>query len=80
MIPRAAAEVTFQTVANVRFSGIGVLVQQIHSGHDHARGAEAALQAVALVEGGLHRVQRAVCGGHALVVRDAAGHRGQGPR
>ena len=40
--------------------GFGVVAQQVDRGHDHPGRAEAALQAVLLVEGLLHRVQRAV--------------------
>ena len=57
---------------------VGVAVEQRPGGHHHARGAEAALQAVALHEALLHRVELAVLL-EALDRADlvAAGHRGE---
>ena len=52
--------------------GFGLFLQQVAAGHDHAGRAVAALQRVVLVEGLLHRVQRAVVGGEALDGGDLA--------
>src|SRR5438309_8830952 len=55
LVARAAAQVAFQLFADLRFAGVGMALAQVERAHHHARGAEAALQAVALLEGGLHR-------------------------
>ena len=62
VIAGAAADVAFQPLAHVLLAGIAVTAGEIHGAHDHARGAEAALQPVMLAEGGLHRMQRAIAG------------------
>src|SRR5260370_1381460 len=62
VIAGAAADVAFQPFAYVLLAGIGVMAGEVDGAHDHARGAEAALQPVMLAEGGLHRMQRAIAG------------------
>ncbi len=55
---------------------VALAVDQIDRGHDHARRAEAALQAVMLAERLLHRMQRRAVGGQPLDGLDlvAVGH------
>src|SRR5579884_360717 len=55
----AAAQVALDAALDLVFGGIGVGLQQVDGLHDHARRAEAALQAVLLPEALLHRVQPA---------------------
>src|SRR5262249_37750991 len=74
----APTDLTRDGLADRLLVGIGVAVQQRTGRHHHPRGAEAALQAVALDEALLHRVQDAV----ALEVLDGADlvagrHRGE---
>src|SRR6478672_10825339 len=57
LIARTATEVSLDRVADLVVGRIGVARQQVDRGHDHARGAEAALQSVLLPEGRLHRVE-----------------------
>src|SRR5437660_49567 len=57
LIAGAAADVTFETLANLSFSRIGVVLEQLVRGHNHARGAETALQAMLFPECILDRVQ-----------------------
>ena len=45
---------------------MALAVDEIDRGHDHAGGAETALQAVMLAEGFLHRMQRRAIGGQPL--------------
>ena len=58
LVAGAAAEVALEPVADLVLGGVRVLAQQVEAGHDHARGAVAALQPVGLVERLLQRVQR----------------------
>src|SRR5215471_21073467 len=59
LIAGAAAEIAFELLANDLFGEIVTLaVNHVDRGHDHARRAKAALQAVVLAEGLLHRMQR----------------------
>ena len=55
---------------------VALAMDQIDRGHDHAGGAEAALQAVVLAKGFLHRMQRRAVGGQPLDGPDlvAVGH------
>src|SRR5690349_8219853 len=69
VVARAAADVAVERFADLRLARLRVVLQQVDGRHHHAGGAEAALQAVALAERGLHRVQLAV-GGEALDGRD----------
>src|ERR1051325_646050 len=62
LVAGAAAERPFQAVAHFRLARICVALQQVARGHDHARRAEAALQAVLVPESLLHDVQLAVAG------------------
>src|SRR6516165_6825090 len=62
VVTGAPAQVAFQPGPHLLLGGVRVLLQQRHDGHDHARRAEAALQAVLLVEGTLYRVHRPVAG------------------
>jgi hypothetical protein len=66
VVARAAAQVAFERLAHFLLAGVRMALGEIHGVHHHARGAEAALQAVVLLEGCLHRVQRAVGLGEAL--------------
>ncbi len=67
MIAGAAADIAFQTIADLLFGeAFGVRFDQIDRAHHHAGGAKAALQAVMFAEHFLHRVQRAVGGGEAF--------------
>src|SRR5688500_2793703 len=63
VVAGAAAQVAVQAGADLFLCGTVVVLHQVHRAHHHARGAEAALQAVAVAERGLHRVQGAVLGG-----------------
>src|SRR5579862_2581312 len=63
LVPGTATQVAFNPVADLVVGGIGVAGEEVGRGHDHARGAEPALQAVLLPEGVLERVQTDV-GGH----------------
>src|SRR4029453_17522260 len=60
VIAGAGAEVAFQLVADVGLGGLGVALEELGRRHDHARGAEAALQPVLLPEPFLDRVELAV--------------------
>src|SRR4051794_38470537 len=60
VIAGAAAQVAFEPGADLGFAGSRLVLEDLHRGHHHARRAEAALQAVALAEGRLHRMQLAV--------------------
>src|SRR5687768_6361278 len=60
LITRAAAKIARDPLAYFAFGGRGVVLQQGDSGHDHARRAVAALQAVLLPETFLQRVQLAL--------------------
>src|SRR5712691_4141119 len=62
LVTGAAAEGAFDPMAHIGFSWMGIAFDQIVCGHDHARRAEAALQAVLVPESLLHRVQLAVRG------------------
>src|SRR3954469_15158062 len=57
LVARAAAVVALDRVTDLGVGRVGGAVPQVDRGHDHARRAEAALQAVLLPEGGLHRVE-----------------------
>src|SRR5438876_510698 len=56
----AAAEVALKTVSDLLASRFGVALEQLNAAHNHAGRAVATLQAVALPETLLHRVQLAV--------------------
>ena len=60
LVAGAAAEVALDALADLVVGRVRVVVHQVDRGHDHPGRAEAALQAVHLVEGLLHRVQGAV--------------------
>src|SRR5215203_6421606 len=60
LVAGATAQVPFQALSYLLLRRIGILLQQADGGHDHARRAVAALQAVRLVEGLLHRMPHAV--------------------
>src|SRR6185436_10506496 len=66
VIAGAAAEVAFQRLADFLLARVGVALREVERVHHHARGAEAALQAMVLFECRLHRVQRAIGLRHAL--------------
>ena len=50
VVAGAAAQVAVQSVTDFFFRGVWVLRKQVDGGHDHARRAETALKAVALLE------------------------------
>jgi hypothetical protein len=56
-VASAAAEISRQPIANVRFSRIRISFQQIDGRQYHTRRADAALRAAAVDEGLLHSVQ-----------------------
>src|SRR5579885_586625 len=56
----AAAEIAGDRLAHFRFGGVGVLLQQRLAYQHHSRRAEAALQAMLLVEALLDGVQLAI--------------------
>src|SRR5262249_48455023 len=61
VIAGAAAQIAFELVTDgVIVEVVALAVHHVDRGHDHAGGAIAALQAVVLAEGLLHRMQRAV--------------------
>src|SRR3954465_14015757 len=60
LVARAAADAAADRGADLRPTGVGVGVQQPAPGHEHAGGAEAALQRVLLVEALLDGVEPAV--------------------
>ena len=62
VVAGAAAQVALEADPHLLLGGVRVLVEQVDALHDHPRRAEAALEAVALAEGLLHRVQLAVLG------------------
>src|SRR5439155_12827709 len=70
VVAGAAAQVPLEALADVGLGRVGVLLQERHRRHHHAGGAVAALEAVVLVEGLLHRVEVPV-GGQALDGGDA---------
>ena len=66
LVAGTAADVALDRVADLVVGRVAVAGEQVGRGHDHARRAEAALQAVLLPEGGLERVELVRAGGHAL--------------
>ncbi|CAM2147598.1 hypothetical protein PT2222_10227 [Paraburkholderia tropica] len=62
VIARTAAQIAVEVRAHVRFGQARTRVRERHRAHHHAGRAEAALQAVAVAESGLHRMHRAVGG------------------
>ena len=62
LVAGAAAQVAFETGADLRLTGLRLVLEDLHRGHHHARRAEAALQAVMLAEGFLHRMQLVAIG------------------
>ena len=66
VVTGTAADVAGDGVPDLVVGRVAVAGQQVGGGHDHARGAEAALQAVLLPERGLERMERVLAGGHAL--------------
>ncbi len=57
LIAGATAEIPFQTVPDLLFGRLGILLQQRNGRHDHSGRAVAALQSVFLPKGILHRMQ-----------------------
>src|SRR5690242_18554249 len=62
VVARTAADIAVEAVADLLFAETGVVFGQRDRGHHHARGTEAALQAVIVAKGLLHRMQGAVLG------------------
>ena len=62
VVAGAAAEVPFQGMADFRFARIGVVLEQIGGQHNHAGGAEPALEAVFLVKALLEGVHAPIRG------------------
>ena len=60
LITRAAAEVAFKLFTNFLLAGIGVFFAEVDGTQHHARCAETALKAMALLERGLHGVHGAI--------------------
>ena len=61
MISRAAADIALKFVPDGRLvERMSLAVHEVDGGHDHARRAIAALQAMMLAEGFLHRMQMAM--------------------
>src|SRR6478672_6121673 len=60
LVARAATDAAGDRRADLLLRRIGVLVQQAARGHQHAGGAEPALQRVLLVEPFLHGIQLAI--------------------
>src|SRR5207249_774898 len=61
-ITGAAAQVAFQRVRDLFARWLGIALEQLRAGQDHAGSAIAALQAVALPKSLLHRMQYAILG------------------
>src|SRR5712692_8442420 len=59
LVACAAADVAFERLTNLSFSGVGVVLQKLGGGHNHAGRAEAALQTMFLPEAFLKGVQGA---------------------
>src|SRR3954471_21848476 len=57
VVARAAAEVSLEGGADLLLARVGVPRQQVRRGHDHPRGAVAALQRVVFPERLLHEMQ-----------------------
>src|SRR5229473_521179 len=64
-VARAAAEVALEALANLVIGRVRVLLEQVGRGHDHSRGAVAALEPVLVPECLLQWMELAVLG-HAL--------------
>src|SRR3954453_18488432 len=62
VIAGAAADVAVERLADLVFGRLRVVGEKLHRRHHHPRRAEAALQAVALAERRLHRMQLAALG------------------
>src|SRR5262249_40862998 len=60
LVARAPAEVAFEPVPDLLLARVGLAREQLTAGHDHARGAEPALEAVLRPERVLEGVQLAV--------------------
>jgi hypothetical protein len=71
-IPGAAAQVARKRSHNLRLARIRIATQQINACHDHARGAKAALQRMALGKGTLDRVGDSSGGSAGLSTRSAS--------
>lgn len=56
------AEVSLETTSDLAFGWVGVSGEQANGRHDHSRGAVAALQAMLIPEGLLHRMEPAILG------------------
>src|SRR5215210_4934587 len=71
LVAGAAAQVALEALPDLLLGGVRVLLQEADGSHDHAWRAIAALEAVCLVEGLLHRVPVSVLG-DPLYSRDLA--------
>src|SRR5229473_1404388 len=60
LVACAAADVAFERLTNLSFSGVGVVLQKLGGGHNHAGRAEAALQTMFLPKAFLKGVQVAL--------------------
>src|SRR5258708_23600342 len=65
LIACAAADIALETLANLGFGRVGIILEQLIRGHNHTRSAEATLQAVLLPEALLDWMQ-ATLGGQSL--------------
>src|SRR4051812_48667133 len=66
VVPRAAADVALDRVPDLVVGRVGVAGEEVGGRHDHARRAEAALEAVLRPEALLERMERAVRALHPL--------------
>src|SRR6476646_5085979 len=66
VVARAAADVPLDRVPDLVVARVRVVGEEVRGDHDHAGGAEPALEPVLLPERVLERVQRAVARLHAL--------------
>src|ERR1700736_6561572 len=57
VVAGATAEVALEPQSDLLLGRVGVALEQLLGRHDHARGAEAALEAMLIPEGLLQRVQ-----------------------
>src|SRR5579871_5259656 len=60
LVTRATAQIAVQAMADLFFRRVRIPVDDLFRRHDHARGAESALQAVLIPESFLHGMQLAV--------------------
>src|SRR5437588_11240743 len=62
LVTGAAANVALKGLANLGFARVGIVLEQLVGGHNHARGAETALEAMFLPEALLNGMQATFSG------------------